>query len=97
MNIGPDGENLTVRQALDIFSQSWGEKLSINISPDNNKPEKARLELDVSLAHELGIKNAMSQSQAISQAAEWYRKFHAGESALALTNSEIENYFNVHA
>jgi len=97
LNFGPDGKNLTVVETLEIFSAALEKKILIEISLDNKKQEKIRLELDVSLAKKLGFENSISQKDAVHLAGIWYKKFHAGEPPLQLVMNEIKNYLDSHA
>jgi len=95
-NFGPHEDQLmTVRDIIEDFSRTWGEKAEWYSEVDSGQVhEAATLHLDSSLARsKLGWDQRMDINEAISQTANWYKAFYAGsprEELRALCNKAID-------
>lgn len=93
LNFGPlPGETLTVEETMRAFTEAYGAACPYAVVP-HSLPEKQRLALDTTqTATVLGMRNLLSQREAIQWAANWYRGHHEGRDAQALTLEQIARY-----
>ena len=97
LNIGPEGPAMNVGQAVGIFQTALGRAVDSTTVPDASRPEKTRLELDTTLGRErLGLRNRLSQDEAVRWAGIWYRDWHAGGDPAVLLGAQIAAYEEVH-
>lgn len=86
INFAPDGENLSVREVVNIAQESWSKPTNVNISQSglSNNFEAARLALDASLAKRLlGFYGQWDQSESTKKTIEWWRKLVENQSSPA--------------
>jgi CDP-glucose 4,6-dehydratase len=78
-------------RTLKILGQGF-----VRVQEDTSKHEANELTLDVTKAHRvLGWKSRWDVDETVLKTAEWYRETNADpSSALAVTNKQIEQYFN---
>lgn len=102
-NFGPNpGEELTVREVVDVFRQRWGGELAVVLADEHpdaarSKREAGLLRVDTTKAKvELGWFPALTNVAAIRAAAAWYVDFASDPGAArALTLAQIESLLGV--
>lgn len=96
-NFGPQSDSIvSVGQVTERILQLL-EKGSMNVEPDNSKHEATELTLDVTKAQRmLKWRSQWDIEQTLRKTVEWYRAVQDDPAAAhAVTNSQIEAYFNL--
>lgn len=94
-NFGPvPGNELPVREVVEIFQNAWGRSGWVDDSDPNNPPEANILRLSIDKAlWELGWRPCWDINDVLRQTAEWYQRYTAeGGSMREFTLGQIRAY-----
>ncbi len=96
-NFGPASDQAApVRQVINLAAQAWGTGAQIAWGGSDGRAgphEAALLTLETALARDaLGAVPRWGLTQAVGRSVTWYRRQHAGESALALCHADLDAY-----
>jgi CDP-glucose 4,6-dehydratase len=98
-NFGPSSDDILTVESLAkaalLHWQNSGSKLLHQ--PRSDMHEAGTLLLDISKArHFLNWKPSWDAARSVEKTILWYKKFHEGESAKALIENDISNYFSLY-
>jgi CDP-glucose 4,6-dehydratase len=93
-NFGPDhNSTLSVGEVIDVLNGELGIGAGWQQAEGYHPPEAPALALDSSLAIEkLGWQPKLAMADTIRWTAEWYRQWHNGADAKAITLDQINRY-----
>jgi CDP-glucose 4,6-dehydratase len=97
MNIGPDKESfVTVAKVAELVATQLAVDPTWNLSDSSEPHEAGLLSLDAALAKTaLGWQDKLKFTDAVTWTTDWYQKVEGKESALEVTNQQIENFINL--
>lgn len=93
-NFGPDAaEAAPVRTVIDLAQAAYGRGRTVYAEQPQGPHEAGLLTLDTSKARAvLGVAPRWPLATAVTRSMDWYRRFDAGEDALALCQADIDRY-----
>nr|WP_312483708.1 CDP-glucose 4,6-dehydratase [Achromobacter ruhlandii] len=93
-NFGPDAaEAAPVRTVIDLAQAAYGRGSTVYAEHPQGPHEAGLLTLDTSKARAvLGVAPRWPLATAVTRSMDWYRRFDAGEDALALCQADIDRY-----
>lgn len=93
-NFGPDAaEAASVRTVVDIAQRAYGNGRTVYAEQVEGPHEAGLLTLDTSKARAvLNVAPRWPLADAVTRSMDWYRRFDAGEDALALCHADIDAY-----
>ncbi|CUJ45810.1 CDP-glucose 4,6-dehydratase [Achromobacter sp. 2789STDY5608621] len=93
-NFGPDAaEAAPVRTVIDLAQATYGRGRTVYAEHSQGPHEAGLLTLDTSKARAvLGVAPRWPLATAVTRSMDWYRRFDAGEDALALCQADIDRY-----
>ncbi|MFD4839063.1 CDP-glucose 4,6-dehydratase [Achromobacter sp. NPDC058515] len=93
-NFGPDAADAaTVRTVVDLAQAAYGQGRTVYAVEAEGPHEAGLLALDTSKARAaLHVAPRWPLAQAVARSMDWYRRFDAGEDALALCRADIDLY-----
>lgn len=93
-NFGPDAaEAAPVRTVIDLAQAAYGRGRTVYAEHPQGPHEAGLLTLDTSKARAvLGVAPRWPLATAVARSMDWYRRFDAGEDALALCHADIDRY-----
>lgn len=93
-NFGPDAaEAAPVRTVIDLAQAAYGRGRTVYAEQPQGPHEAGLLTLDISKARAvLGASPRWPLATAVARSMDWYRRFDAGEDALALCQADIDRY-----
>ena len=93
-NFGPDAaEAASVRVVVDVAQSAYGRGRTVYSDQIEGPHEAGVLTLDTSKARAiLNVAPRWPLADAITRSMDWYRRFDAGEDALALCHADIDQY-----
>lgn len=93
-NFGPDAaEAAPVRTVIDLAQAAYGRGSTVYAEHPQGPHEAGLLMLDTSKARAmLGVAPRWPLATAVTRSMDWYRRFDAGEDALALCQADIDRY-----
>lgn len=93
-NFGPDAaEAASVRTVVDIAQAAYGRGRTVYAEQVEGPHEAGLLTLDTSKARAvLNVAPRWPLAQGVTRSMQWYRRFDAGEHALALCHADIDDY-----
>ena len=93
-NFGPSPEAFrSVRETVELAFEEWGSNPGWIRDPQVNRHEEVLLTLDASRARrELGWRDRLDYESAVRWTVEWERRVRSGESPLAVTRAQIQQY-----
>jgi CDP-glucose 4,6-dehydratase len=96
INFGPEHESLAVEKVLNIFEDSWAEKINRQIIKDESNTEAQILQLDSSYArNELDWTPKWTQENAVRATAKWWDSvINLGISPLEASQCDIRYLLN---
>ncbi len=94
-NVGPEEDDcITTGRLADLFCGAWGDGARWRSEQENGPHEANFLKLDCSrIRRVFGWRPRLGVEEAVEKTVEWYRAYLQGQDMLAVTDRQIEEFF----